>query len=975
MTSKSKLSNLFKGKSVPNLPSYSSPWNKNDEKLWNAIKQQNVKQVKALVSKPSVIPTKLGPQGKSVFHLACEVGNEQIIDAILAITQDVNDPTIQGVTALQRAAAKGHTNTVSKLLKKEANVDQRDCNSMTALHHACFGLNQDCVKLLLLKNADPNAVDQGGKTPLFFAAHQGLFDSSRWLLDKGVDVNCQDKDNVTPLMLAAKEGHKNICELLLSRGANPELTDRYGRTAVELAVASKHLELQDIFAKSARGSVYINSGGRSISLSDSLSHQNDISGTVDSSPAHSTSSGARSAEYVNDDESMSHADVNSIHSMDDALLHNRQSSPVLPRQSAPSRIELAHRDLKDEHGRLIENYNSLSVENLKLKDQVESLLKRLPDRHDKELKEVGEMVPKSVYLKEVQRLQEQLEQQHRLMEAQQQTQTKRIVVDSENSNTDSTRKQEVADPGTGSYDDVIAGLKKQIFVLQKENERLKDTVNIPTGSLESSSDGNSQHGQQLRNVLLEREQLDKQLNEHSERQKLNTAVDHKDLLYQNKTLNEEVESLKQAVLSLQEQLEVAKSVPTESERLDAILAASRNFEEVNFDEEGFVEGRDMTKEEFLQAQNQQLRTQCEHLTEELEKLRVTFDAILKAGDNLQADYDHLATEKDALHDELEAALKEKSEIISENELLLTDNNELHENLKKIVHELEKMQEKYQTAQLEIEELKRSVTVASKVGEVARLLEERDILQQRSADLELTSQRLKHDHNILLEEVQSLNESVNQLTGQRNQLIADLEEMEPVCQQHEALQLEYNQLEMEFAELLRDKETLEQQVSNNNEVKLETEPIKGPEREAMEIALNQLREEKQQLEKERQDLEDVVNGLSRHIVATENTVKDLENSLEQCKSQLVSREVDRNGVSDDDESDKDGDVLKHKDEITNLKKQIAQLTKEVEEWEKKHEDTVTTYRTHLLSAVQGHMDPDVKDALYHIIELRSMEQFC
>lgn len=53
--------------------------------------------------------------------------------------------------------------------------------------------------------------------------------------------------------------------------------------------------------------------------------------------------------------------------------------------------------------------------------------------------------------------------------------------------------------------------------------------------------------------------------------------------------------------------------------------------------------------------------------------------------------------------------------------------------------------------------------------------------------------MQHDHNILLEEVQSLNESVNQLTGQRNQLMADLEEMEPVCQQHEALQLEYNQV--------------------------------------------------------------------------------------------------------------------------------------------------------------------------------------
>ena len=50
----------------------------------------------------------------------------------------------------------------------------------------------------------------------------------------------------------------------------------------------------------------------------------------------------------------------------------------------------------------------------------------------------------------------------------------------------------------------------------------------------------------------------------------------------------------------------------------------------------------MTKEEFLQGQNQQLRTQCNLLSEELEKLRTTFDAILKAGDNLQADYDQQA---------------------------------------------------------------------------------------------------------------------------------------------------------------------------------------------------------------------------------------------------------------------------------------------------------------------------------------------
>lgn len=101
--------------------------------------------------------------------------------------------------------------------------------------------------------------------------------------------------------------------------------------------------------------------------------------------------------------------------------------------------------------------------------------------------------------------------------------------------------------------------------------------------------------------------------------------------------------------------------------------------------------------------------------------------------------------------------------MAENEFILTDNNELHENLKKVIHELEKIQEKFQTVQAENEELKRSVTVASKVGEVARLLEERDVLQQKYVDLEMITQRLQVKDvcllNILDDDVRK-NEDVN-----------------------------------------------------------------------------------------------------------------------------------------------------------------------------------------------------------------------
>jgi Flp pilus assembly protein TadB len=41
---------------------------------------------------------------------------------------------------------------------------------------------------------------------------------------------------------------------------------------------------------------------------------------------------------------------------------------------------------------------------------------------------------------------------------------------------------------------------------------------------------------------------------------------------------------------------------------------------------------------------------------------VTFDAILKAGDNLQADYDQLHSQKKALHQQLVKLAQEKEEV-------------------------------------------------------------------------------------------------------------------------------------------------------------------------------------------------------------------------------------------------------------------------------------------------------------------------
>ena len=102
----------------------------------------------------------------------------------------------------------------------------------------------------------------------------------------------------------------------------------------------------------------------------------------------------------------------------------------------------------------------------------------------------------------------------------------------------------------------------------------------------------------------------------------------------------------------------------------------------------------------------------------------------------------IQTEKEALQYEMEHSLKEKAELASENEFLLQDNNELHENLTQLVHELERMQDKFKATQVENEELKHSVEMVGNAEDVVRLLEERNILQQRCSELEASAGRMQ-----------------------------------------------------------------------------------------------------------------------------------------------------------------------------------------------------------------------------------------
>ncbi|XP_076465556.1 uncharacterized protein LOC143297221 isoform X2 [Babylonia areolata] len=1170
-----------------------SEWSKSDEKLMKAVEGQDVKKVSSILSKKAMVPSKLGPRGQSIFHVACALGNSQIVDLLLKETDDVNDLTIQGNTCLQLAAAKGHEQVVQRLMQSGAEVDMRDSNDMTALHHACAGLHYGCVHALLQGGADPRCTEKGGKTPLFYAAHRGEISICKLLVDKGADVNAGDKMQITPLMVAAKEGKRDACEFLLKRGANPNTADREGHTAMYYVAVHPHLK--EVFANApAQASWNLKSpGGESNQAErDDRSSVNSVNSVkerpsllsqvsaVSSFTPEATPPAKRPASAVQS-YSAAGSDV-------EALSQSEDESPTLHRTSDPSgqtsqgmsprsKDTQAYKELEAEHEQLSEEYNTLSIENLRLRDKLEFLQQRMNGKHEQG--NAGKEVPQEMQ-EEIRNLKSMLEEEkERSKELEKHLSAKASeggqVSAEVSGDTDSWHDSDEDEAGGDSSGKKIKGkdmgdkqmvamLRSQILTLRQENEQLRNNAQEVEKSAGDATDGR----QQIAALEAERQELRAEifrLKENATSHKLSGAVEQEQLVQNNSQLQAEVETLRSTLQVVEEEkaglqqqvvaLEEEKAA-LPSDKL-AVMNSAKVMEEVKFDEEGFVEGQDLTKEEFLQAQNEQLKLQCGLLTEELTKLRSTFDAILKAGDNLQADYDQQQAEKEKLHDQLEVVLREKEEVVKENEFLLSDGNALHDDLRKLVLELEKMQEKYRTVCAEKEQLQHqhnAVTIAGKVGEVARLLEEREKLQGRLQEAEETAGRLTHDQAILLEEVQSQQERMTALVTERDALQAEMEDAEALVAQNEALTQECAQLELDYNELMKEKEGLEAGMQQQTEGDLPSEAspevmalreerdLLMAERDQLELTIQELSRENagleeeldtirarlkdkggntaveaakleekvKELSKENAELEEELANTQDHIASLEakleaatmatgddgdvemwkasvtqleTTVSELsrenaslEEELESVKAQLdrsqealenrlllegitnpaanatiatlqqekqsMAEELERLQQRVSQSSSINGEVeasaaspmlnnnVKEKGQllqtighlqlensrlqeemdraqaklatmkedvgqkgavsvngtmgeqerisrmdVQHFKEQVTQLQQQLTDLEELHKDTINTYRTHLLSAVQGHMDPEVKEALHNIIEMRSMEQFC
>jgi hypothetical protein len=159
-----------------------------------------------------------------------------------------------GAEALKFAARRGHLSLVESLLALKVNVNDPGRNGRTALAEAARFGHESIVKALLAKGAKVEARDAGGLTALLVAARAGHVPSITTLLGAGANVEATDHRGSTALMLAAEAGHDEAVRVLLGSGAKVKTKDKLGRTAAQRAEDTANTQVADaLVEKDARG--------------------------------------------------------------------------------------------------------------------------------------------------------------------------------------------------------------------------------------------------------------------------------------------------------------------------------------------------------------------------------------------------------------------------------------------------------------------------------------------------------------------------------------------------------------------------------------------------------------------------------------------------------------------------------------------------------------------------------------------------
>ncbi|NWU69585.1 RAI14 protein, partial [Pterocles burchelli] len=943
-------------------------WNKNDDRLLQAVENGDLEKVASLLGKKGASATKQDSEGKTAFHLAATKGHAECLRIMVTHGADVTAQDGTGHSALHLAAKNSHPDCIKRLLQSKCPAESTDNSGKTALHYAAACGCLQAVQLLCEHKCPINVKDLDGNIPLLLAVQNGHTEVCKYLLDHGADVNTRDKNGRTALMMACEAGSLNMVEAFLRKGADVSLVDVFGQNAMHYSKLSENTGIQNLISSKLsqdhdQGSKL--SSERSGTPKKRKAPPPPISPTQlsDLSYPHSSTStpmtGKGQAFFVDqvckEEFSSLHQDnkdrlsdsTTGADSLLDVSSEADQQDLLLLMQAKIASLTLHNKELQDklqertpreldsttefystqtEFEQTADRQNEFLAQELKSTLNAAQIQEKLTSPSEVKMKYLQED------LKDVQRKLENSEAKKKHIEAQVQTRVPEI---------DHLNSTSISENGSD------LNLKFQ-ETQNRYEEAVKDVLNVQRqmklGPVSSESKETSSDLSRLKVTCGEVEMLKQELKralEESERQKekvreLQKKFEEREQNVASKLSVEECEEMKNSYCSVidninqekallierykegQEEIKRLQDKLTNQMRLESSAEAGemkdamhRMIDELN---RQLSELSQLYKEAQTELEDYRKRKTVDDIAleyiprDEHEKLmQVTTSLKCKAENELS----EVKSQYTKVLDEAEE-LKQLLEAQKQNSLPITEHRQVMNALRNTVKEMEE----------EINELKQLLT--NKESEVRNL--QKELLEEKAAINEAMVPKATY------EKLQSTLESEVSVLSSK---------LKDVIQEKERVALDAMQLRNEVLHLREEKEGMHTLLEAKEQ---EVIALQQKYHKAQEDLLEMKRysETSSKLE---EDKDKKINEMSKEV----SKLKEALNSLSQLSYSTSAPK-------------------RQSQQLETLQQQVKQLQNQLAETKKQHQEIVSVYRMHLLYAVQGQMDEDVQKVLKQILSM-------
>ncbi|KAM6125137.1 uveal autoantigen with coiled-coil domains and ankyrin repeats [Phoenicopterus ruber ruber] len=385
---------------------------------------------------------------------------------------------------------------------------------------------------------------------------------------------------------------------------------------------------------------------------------------------------------------------------------------------------------------------------------------------------------------------------------------------------------------------------------------------------------------------------------------------------ENKKCKQENEKLKNGVLSIQNDLQQNYILAEKSREMEKMFASK--MEELNKQLRELLQkytGEKEEKEELQEGTKESITMQAQHLSvEQIEALKKALGHTIE---------------------DLKEALRSKKECYDKETLKVGELQQELSGLKKSSIPLVEYTQMKEMLEQEIVAVKNSL----KEKEEENQVKNEEILKLQS-EIQHTQQALTDLESKEVIDILEYKSMKNTLEAQINSIAENLSNMnkkyEEACE--EALQAKKSELS------LKDEKELLQLRSCSIE--------------------QEIKDQKERCDKSLTtiiDLQKRIQESAKQVEAKDNKITELLNDVERLKQALngLSQLTYTTGIPS----------KRQNQQVEMLQNQVKTLQQQLADAKRQHQEVVSVYRTHLLSAVQGHMDEDVQAALLQIIRMR------